>query len=241
MSYINNYKLIQCVLEGKKPDAGDFLKEVNEKKILTSLKNSKDGLPRDIVWTDEPVEERNFAKAPWKVKRKINKAFQRLLTNPLEQIPLLLKLKKKYPNIPVLYNYLAIAYNLSKQLDKYQETVHDTVRLFPDYLFGKFSLAEYYLNNDNHKEIRNIFDNKFEIYLHYPSSHHISHISEVRSFYSVIGTFHARSGKIARAIYCYFILRQMDPNHPASVRLGDEIMFKEISKIKRNLDRFSQN
>ncbi len=237
MSYINNYKLIQYILEGKKPDARVLLEEVDEKSILSSLKKSKDGLPKNIAWTDEPIEERNFAKLPWKVKRNINKTFQLLLTKPSEQIPILSKLKKQYPNIPVLYNYLAIAYNHTKQLEKYQESIYDTVKLFPDYLFGKISLAEYHLNNYNHTEIHNIFNNKFEIYLHYPTSHHIFHISEVRSFYSVIGVFHARSGKIARAIYCYFILHQIDPNHLAAVRLADEIILKEISKIKSNMDK----
>ena len=206
---------------------------MNENKIITSLKRSKDGLPQPFRWTDEPVEEENFANLPIAEKNTINKVLQRVQTEPSKQIPGLLQLKKKYPDLPVLYNYLAIAYQRSQQLDKYKEIIHDTMKLFPDYLFGKITLAEYHFDRNNHSEVRKIFKNKLEIHHHFPASRTIYHISEVRSFYSIIGTLHARSGNIARAIFCYFLLQKIDPDHPLSLRLGNEILLKEISKIRR--------
>lgn len=232
MSYINTLKLIKCLIERKKPDAKSFLAEVDEDKIIASLKKSKDGLPQPFQWTDEPVEEENFAKLPVAEKKKINKIFQRLQTEPTKQIPLLLQLKKKHPNLPVLYNYLGAAYKRSQQLDKYEEIIHDTVKLFPDYLFSKVTLADYYFNRNNHREVRKIFNNKLEIHHHFPASRTIYHISEVRSFHSVIGTLHARSGNMSRAIFCYLILQRIDPDHPLSRQLGNEILLKEISKIR---------
>lgn len=231
MSYLNTFKLIQCLVKRKKPDARSFLEEVDEDKIIASLKRSKDGLPRPFRWTDEPIEEENFAKLSVAEKKKIYKVFQRIKTEPTKQIPSLLRLKKKHPNLPVLYNYLGIAYQLTQQPDKYKEIIHDTVKLFPDYLFGKITLADYYFDRNNHREVRKIFNNKLEIHHHFPASRTIYHISEVRSFYSVIGTLHARSGNMSRAIFCYFLLQRIDPDHPLSLRLGNEILLKEISKI----------
>ena len=207
--------------------------------MIAALKRSKDGLPQSFQWTDEPVEEENFAKLSVAEKRKINKVFQRIKTEPTKQIPILLRLKKKHPNLPVLYNYLGIAYQLSQQPDKYKKILHDTVKLFPDYLFGKVTLADYYFDKNNHREVRKIFNNKLEIHHHFPASRTVYHISEVRSFYGTIGTLHARSGNMTRAIFCYLLLQRMDPDHPLSQKLGGEILLKEISKIGKKLQRSS--
>ncbi|MCW5203060.1 MAG: hypothetical protein QTN59_19835 [Candidatus Electrothrix communis] len=237
MSYLNTFKLIQCLVERKTPNAKAFLKEVDEHKIIASLKRSKDGLPQPIKWTTEPVEEEHFAKLSVAEKNKINNILQRVYTEPTKQIPILLQLKEKHPNLPVLYNYLGVAYENSQQLDKYKEILHDTVKLFPDYLFGKITLAEYHLSRGNHREIRNIFKNKLEIHYHFPASRTTYHISEARSFHSIIGTLHARSGNMTRAIFCYLLLQKIDPDHPLSLRVGNEILLKEISKISGKISR----
>lgn len=239
MSYINTFKLIQCLVERKKPDVRSFLEEVDEGKIIAALKKSKDGLPQPVRWTDEPVEEENFAKLSVAEKKKINKVFQRIRTEPTKQIPILLQLRKKHPDLPVLYNYLSAAYQRSQQLDKYEEVIHDTVKLFPDYLFGKITLAEYHFDRDNHREVRKIFNNKLEIHHHSPASRTTYHISEVRSFHFIIGTLHVRSGNISRAIFYYLLLQKIDPDHPLSLQLGNEILLKEISKIRRKIKRKS--
>jgi tetratricopeptide (TPR) repeat protein len=241
MSYLNTFKLIQCVLERKRPDAKAFLEEVDEHKIIASLKRSKDGLPQPIKWTTEPVEEENFAKLSVAEKKKIHKIFQRVYTEPTKQIPILLQLKEKHPNLPVLYNYLGVAYEHSQQPDKCKEILHDTVKLFPDYLFGKITLAEYHLKRGNHRKVRTIFNNKLEIHYHFPASRTTYHISEVRSFHSIIGTLHARSGNMTRAIFCYLLLQKIDPDHPLSLRLGNEILLKELSKISRKQNRSRQS
>ncbi len=232
MSYINTFKLIQCLVERKKPDVKSFLDEVDEDKVIASLKRSKDGLPQSFQWTDEPVEEENFAKLSVAEKKKINKVFQQIRTEPTKQIPILLQLRKKHPDLPVLYNYLGITYQCSQQPDKYEEIIHDTVKLFPDYLFGKITLADYHFDKNNHREVRKIFNNKLEIHHHFPASRMIYHISEVRSFYATIGTLHARSGNMSRAIFCYLLIQRIDPAHPLSQKLGSEILLKEISKIR---------
>ncbi len=237
MSYINTFRLIQCLVEKKTPNAKVFLDEVDENKIIASLKKSKDGLPQLFRWTDEPVEEENFAKLSVAEKKKINKILQRVHTEPTKQIPILLQLKKKHPDLPVLYNYLGAAYQRSQQLDKYEEIIHDTVKSFPDYLFGKITLAEYHFDRNNHREVRRIFNNKLEIHHHIPASRTTYHISEVRSFHSIIGTLHTRSGNMSRAIFCYLLLQKIDPDHPLSLRLGNEILLKEISKIRRKIKR----
>ena len=225
---------------GEKPNSKELLSEVNRNKIEQTLSKSKDGLPHPFVCTNEPIEEKNLAKMPNKDKQLLFDLLDRLKTSrgEAEQVlPKLIKLRKKYPNVPTIYNYMCIAYANTNQLEKYYQTIIDTYKKFPDYLFGKTSAAEYCLNNDRYKEVPAIFDNKLEIYMHYPKTIKQFHVSEVRAFYSTIGRYYAKSKKTARAIFCYYITNQVDPEHWATQKLADEIILAEIGKLKNKIRR----
>lgn len=48
--------------------------------------------------------------------------------------------------------------------------------------------------------------------MHFPDagSSPTFHFSEIRSFYSVVGRYYAKSNRLARAIACYFIIETVD-------------------------------
>jgi tetratricopeptide (TPR) repeat protein len=227
--------LIQEIVRGEKPDSRKLLAQVDKQQVVNSIRKSKSGLPKPINFTDEPMEEENFAKLPHKVKRRLWRIYGKLTTSPREQLPELLKLRAKYPNVPAIYNYLSICYANSGQNDKFYDTVRETLEKFPDYLFGKISFAEYYLNKGDYKKIPEILEGKLELHQHYPKDVNLFHISEVRSFYSVVGCYYARANKIARALLYYFLLEEIDPEHYATQRLGNEIISIEIKKIRQRI------
>ena len=70
---------------------------------------------------------------------------------------------------------------------KYYSTLVETREKFPDYLFGRISMAEYYLSKEEFRKIPGLLDNKFEITQHYPKETEAFHISAVRSFYYITG------------------------------------------------------
>jgi tetratricopeptide (TPR) repeat protein len=233
VGYINQFKLIQYIVEGRKLDSKKLLAEVDREKIINALKKNKKGLPRCFNCSNEPIEEENWAKIPINDKKKLWKIYRGLQKSPEKQLPKLLELKKKYPNVPAIYNYIGIAYANCKQNEKYFNTITETLQKFPNYLFGKTALAEYYLNHNEYKQIPKIFDDKFEIYMHFPPTVKIFHVSEIRAFYSVIGNYYARVNKQARALFCYFLLEGIDPSHFSTRKLGDEIILQEIDKLTR--------
>lgn len=235
MEYINQFKLIQEIVKGQKPDSRKLLAEIDRERVMSTIQRSKGGLPAPFICSNEPKEEENFAQIPGADKRKLLKICKKIRESPEKQLAKLLELKKRYPNVPAIYNYIGIAYACSNQSEKYYNTIIETIKKFPHYLFGKTALAEYYLKNNEHKKIPKIFDNKFEIYMHFPSSVKIFHTSEVRAFYSFIGTYYARANKQARALLCYSILEGIDPNHLATRQLGDEIIQHEIEKFRRKV------
>jgi hypothetical protein len=236
MSYINQYKLIQTMVERRPPDSQQLLADVKRAAVLRALERSKDGVPRPVTFTNEPMEEEQLAKMPRRHKKRLWAIYDRVRETPREVIPELLKLRRQYPNVPVIYNYLGIAYISSGQEIRYLETLLETTARFPTYLFGKTSLAEYYLNHQQHRKVKEVFEGKFELWQHYPTTT-IFHVSEVRSFFSVVGSYFARANNLARALYHYCILADVEPDHPATKRLGDEIILKEIDKLSRKMLR----
>ena len=231
---------MQEAMKGKKINAQKLLAEVNRNAVLKALKKSKDGLPKRFTWTDQPMEEENLAKMPDLDKVKLWEIYGRIQRFPEEaekELPKLMELKEKHPNVPTIYNYISLIYGCNQQKEKHLENILETTRKFPDYLFGKTSLAEYHLMNGNLKGVSKALDRKFELYMHYPAGVKVFHVSEVRSFYAVTGIYYAKTNKLARALFCYFILNDVDPEHLATQRLGDAIILLELGKLKKMMSR----
>lgn len=238
MSYINSLQLISGLVKGESLDSIKLLSEVDRSKIDQALSKSKFGLPRSFYWTSDPIEEANVAKMPRRDKQQLWDIYRRLAESKersAEELPKLIALREKYPNVPAVHNYIGLAYANQGKLDEYYQTIHETHKRFPDYLFGKLSVAEYYIGRGRHKEVPAIFSNKLEIYMHYPENTFAYHVSEVRAFYGVVGTYYARSKKTAQAIRCYFIVHEVAPEHWSARRLADEIVQVEIAKLQQKL------
>jgi hypothetical protein len=236
MRYINQPKLIQTLIERKTPDSKTLLTDVNHEAVIRALKRSKDGLPKPVSFTSAAMEEENLAKMPLRDKERLWDIYDRVREAPSEVLPELLTLQRQYPDVPAIYNYIGLAYFYNHQDRKYFETLLETTERFPEYLFGKTSLAEYYLNNNEHHKVPKILDGKFELSLHYPTVD-MFHVSEVRSFFSVVGTYFARVNNLARALYHYRVLTDIAPDHPATKKVGDEIILKEIDNLNRTFSK----
>ena len=240
MEFINQFKLIEAIMSGSMPDAKKFLAEVDRDAVERSLKRSKEGFPKHFIFIDEPIEEANFARIPSRDKEKILRIYDRIKSNPVKSkkaLPMLLEFREKYPNVPIIYNHIGLIYVQTDQLDLYFENLLETNRLFPDYLFAKTAMCDHYLNEGDVKKVDKVLEGKFEIYMHFPPSEKVFHVSAVRAFYSVVGSYFARRNKIARAIYCYFILEGAGSDHPVTEKVRNEIMAREIKNMGGKLSK----
>ena len=239
MGYINQFKLIHEMVQEKPLDSRQLLSDVDKSSIVRALQRSKDGVPMSFRYTNKPMEEHNLAKMPKKDKKRLWRLYRKIRISPETVLPKLIGLKNRYPKAPCIYNYVALAYALLQQEEQNFNILYETTRLFPEYFFGRISIAEYYINHNDHRKIPGIFNNKFEIYEHYPESVEVFHISEARSFYIVIGRYFVRSNNLTRALYCYFTAEQVDPDHWALRQLGDEIVSKELKKLRQDFSRYA--
>jgi len=243
MNYINKYELIKAIStkEGEYLDHKQLISTVDRNQIIKKINKTNPELVKfdKFYITEEPVEEKNWSLLKKNEKKKIIRLAEKLKKslNLDKVINKLIEYKSLYPNIPAIYNYLGIAYERTNQTKKYYDTLIETIEKFPDYLFGKISLSEYYLNTGKYKKISKVFDNKFEITQHFPMNTNVFHISAVRGFYYVTGRYFVHTGKIERAYKSYFLLSDLDPDHQTTEILGKEIMAYELHELKKTFNR----
>jgi len=241
MNYINRFELIKAIINGVHLNQAQLISTVDRKKVLNKIYKNEPEL-QDIGKfhiTDNPIEEENWSKVPRKDKRKILKLNSKLKKSiKLDEVIIeLTNYKAKYQNVPLIYNYLTIAYHNANQTKKYHESLIETVEKFPNYLFGKISLSEYYLSNKEFIKIPRLLDNKFEITQHFPSDTDMFHISAVRGFYFILGRYFARAGMIEKAYKSYFLLSDLDNNHQTTEILGHEILSYELDIFKNKFNK----
>lgn len=233
MKLINQFDLIHELMQGKQIDSIEMLSKIDKNDLLRRLQKTKQGIPKPFKYTTDPIEDNNVAKMSQRDKEKLWEIYERVPKSPSEELPKLLKLKDKYPDVPVIYNHISAAYAYNGQTENYFNFIIETVNKFPDYLFGKIALAEYYLNKGEYSQVPKVLNNKLEIHMHHDPSVKIFHFSEVRGFYSVVSRYYVKANKINRALYCYFILAEVDPNHFAARQLANEIIYREIDELKK--------
>lgn len=243
MNYINQFDLINAISNSD----GGYL---DHKKLISSVdrhqinKKIDKTFPEIIKYekfyiTETPVEEKNWSLIKKDEKKKIlrlNEKIKKSL-NLDKVINKLIEYKTKYPNVPTIYNYLGIAYERTSQTKNYYNTLIETIEKFPDYIFGKITLSEYYLNTNKYEKISDIFDNKFEITQHFPIETDVFHVSAVRGFYYVTGRYFVNIERIERAYKAYFLLDDLDTNHKTTEILGQEIIAYELLGLKRTLGK----
>jgi len=239
MNYINQLELIKVILNGSQVDQNYLLSTVDRQKVLKYLYKKQHSLIDlgKFIITNQPIEEENWAKIPKIDQERIIKLYEKLKETSANVINELIEYKTKYPNVPTIYNYLCLAYQKAKQTDKYKELLIETVKKFPEYLFGKISLSEYYINNNDYKKIPELLENKFEITQHYKSIPIVYHKSTVRGFYYITGRYFAIVGNIEMAYKSYFLLFDMDNKHETTEILGNAILGYEISLLIKKISK----
>lgn len=184
----------------------------------------------EIEITCEPVKTDWTKQIPKEVDKQLQELYGLVKTKPKEAIDRLVVLKDKYPTVPILYNYLSIAYSSSNQHKKAQEITQENYKNNPRYLFAKINYAEICLHNGMVDLIPDIFENKFDLKMLYPHRNTF-HISEAAGFFGVLGMYWHKKGMSDLANLAYDVLQKIVPNHEFTKRLGRALMMSSVKKF----------
>ncbi len=160
--------------------------------------------------TSDPIEDKEFKRLPSQVKNRIKELHDMALSTPKEAVTEIKALIKKYPNIPMLYNYLNAAYTKLGNIEEREAIVMECYQKFPDYLFGRLNYAQLCMQRGEIEKIPEIFDDKFDLTLLYPHRKRF-HISEFVNFSGVIGVYYAATGELDIAKMHYKAIKKIAP------------------------------
>jgi len=184
--------------------------------------------------TSEPLEDSAYQQLPRDVKAEIDNLYHMVHTDPKRAIPEIQRWLEQYPHIATLYNYLSVAYSKLGDLERVNQIVKENYERNPDYLFAKLNYAELCLKNNQLEQIPIIFDNKFDFKFLYPERNQF-HVSEFVGFMGIIGLYFHKIGDISTAQRVYDMLKQVDPSHPYTLRLGQSLVLPSILNATKRL------
>lgn len=117
-------------------------------------------------------------------------------------------LRDKYPNHPVILNYMTNGYECLGQQDQAEKLVAETYEKFPDYLFAKIAQANIYLRNGFPEKALEIFKGACTLRQLYPHRT-VFHISEVRAFECVMVRCFCETGNFLQANTHFQIIQKI--------------------------------
>ncbi len=180
--------------------------------------------------TDEPLDSPYLKKLPPAIRERVDDLYHLSLTKPKQVIAEILDLVKKYPEVPMFYNYLSVAYSQLGDFENRNATILECYKKFPKYLFGRVNYAQVCLENGDAEKIPEIFEGKLDLKLLYPKRTKF-HISEYINFTGVLGLYNLSIGRREIATQYYETMKQMDPRHRATKRLKRDLNPPLIARL----------
>lgn len=141
----------------------------------------------------------------------------------------------RYPEVPLLYNYLAGAYAAVGDMERAEETAWENYRRNPNYLFARVNHARFRLLRGDLAGAAEALGPRLHLQGLYPHRNRF-HISEFVGFHHVLGLYHLESGNRAAAEDTYEMLRAVAPDDPVTRDL-DRSLHPLRSTLRRLVGR----
>jgi len=208
----------------KKRNKNSRKKQLKDRRLrkITVKKNSKmsDNILETLGYkvTSKPVDDSDIRKLPEDIQDQIEDIYGRIFTMPSSTVDELKSLIPIYPHIPLLYNYLYVAYSYIGENEKAIKIMKENYKINPNYLFAQLNYVEYYLKQGNLGVVDEVFNDKLDLKLLYPERNTF-HDTEVISFHGVIGVYYLMKGQYNDAKIFLEILEMVSSNHQYTKRL----------------------
>ena len=184
--------------------------------------------------TDEPIMEPAYRRLPNSVKDRLEELYEEAQRNPELAIPRLLELKKKYPKVPQIYNFLAVAYSYAKDNEKIEQITQENLRKNPNYLFARINQAQLLFTKKEYEKIPEVFNHQYDLQRLYPKRKKF-HISEVANFMGVMGLYFAKTDQRETAEEYNNILQKIASDFPIAKALKRELHPGIITRLFQRL------
>lgn len=156
----------------------------------------------------------------------------------------LIKLCDRYPHIPQFKNYLQMAYAAAGTDHKVREMTRWIVDEHPDYLFGKITLANQYIEDGLIEKVPDVLGPDLELRSLYPERE-IFHFVEILAYNLSVTNYFLACDEPKRAQERIEIMEDIDPDDDKTIEARKSMMrynlesarkrFEEDDKIRRRV------
>jgi tetratricopeptide (TPR) repeat protein len=119
----------------------------------------------------------------------------------------------QYPTVPMLKNYLSVAYDVQGNHKKAMEVNNWIIAEHPDYLWAKINQANFWIEEKNTAKVPEILGEAMDIKQLYPDRD-LFHLSEVTGFFEIAIRYFAAIENLEQAEIRLKILKEIAPDHP---------------------------
>lgn len=193
-------------------------KKLKRKEAGQNSASSDDWRLLEYEITGEPIQNAYYKQLPDEVKDTVERLHDLAQRHPKQAIPELEALIQAYPRLPMLYNYLSVAYARIGGKQKAKEVIVRHYEQNPDYLFARINYAEICLQDEDYDKIGEIFDHKFDLKLLYPKRNRF-HTSEYLGFMGVVAPYYVAKGERELAVRIYAVMSDIDASHMMTKRV----------------------
>ena len=165
----------------------------------------------------EPLIDQKFQRLPKAVQDELGELYELAQKNGKQAIPRLEALKAEYPKLPLIYNYLAVAYG-GVDSQKQQQIIIENYQQNPSYLFARCNYAQLCLRTNNLEGFAKVFEHKFDLKLLYPRRNRF-HITEYIGFTAGVCEYFYKAGNMEQAQKLFESLENVAADEPQTKRL----------------------
>ncbi|HSI91147.1 MAG TPA: DUF1186 domain-containing protein, partial [Adhaeribacter sp.] len=170
------------------------------------------------------------SKVPEILQKKLPDLHKEALQKNNKQIVDKLKtLIAEYPEVPVLKNYLSVAYVTQDRDEEARKVNKQILVQHPDYLYAKLNEAHFYLNKDMPEKVPEVLGKDMELKALYPHRNTF-HFKEVTAFFNLAIRYFCAIGNLEQAQIRLDILEKIAPDEPETENAADMVEYLKLSE-----------
>lgn len=180
-------------------------KRTPRNKVTTQIENQQNS----YQITFQAIVDQKLQKLPVDIQQE----FEGLLASNRKEaekvIDRLLELKQQYPKVPLIYNYISVAYGFL-DTEKQKQSILENYQQNPQYLFARCHYGQLCLQTNDLEKIAEIFANKYDLKAMYPRRSQF-HATEFSAFTGLMAEYFYKLGNIQQTELLFKSMEEFVP------------------------------
>jgi tetratricopeptide (TPR) repeat protein len=162
--------------------------------------------------------------------------FEEVHNNPTAAIPKLEALLVRFPDEPMLLNWLASAMQSAGDMEKAEAIALRNFEANPDYLFAKVNYAHIRLAKGDLEAVERVLNKQFDLKLLYPERNAF-HVTEFITLSHLMVSYWVKKGEFKTARLLFKTMEEIAPEHPSTGGLRGVIEGTSLLEAARILSQ----